>query len=234
MSGQLILLPNALDAQVASKQFLPPILEEVVPTLSGLIAESEKGARLFLKRFSYEPPKSFREVPIYLLNEHSSPEDLQELLNLVKSGGVWGLISDCGLPILADPGSQLVSLARREKISIQAYLGPSSIILTLMVSGFSGQQFTFHGYLPRDLQPLKKKIELIGRLKDQTHLFIEAPYRTQKLLEILLKELDPNRHLCVAANLTLPEEQIIVQSVKEWRKGPLPPLNKQAAVFAIS
>jgi len=229
----LVLLPNALDPSLDSSGFLTPVLSDVVPLLSGIIAESEKGARAFLKRFTYEEPKTFRDVPIHLLNEHSSPDEIQDLLKLLRQGGSWGLISDCGLPVLADPGAKLVRLARHEKIPVQAYPGPSSIVLALMLSGLSGQAFTFHGYLPRPPEPLKKKIGLIQRLTEQTHIFIEAPYRTEKLLRTLLDELSGELTLCVAWNLTLPDQEVIVKKVKAWKKGDLPDLKKKPAVFVV-
>lgn len=229
----LILLPNALDPELDSRGFITPVLSDVVPLLTGIIAESEKGARVFLKRFSYEEPKTFRDVPIHLLNEHSTNEDLQQLLKLLKGGGSWGLISDCGLPVLADPGAQLVQLARRENIPVQAYPGPSSIVLALMLSGLSGQAFTFHGYLPREPKPLKNKVALIEKLKDQSHIFIEAPYRTEKLLSVLLEELSGETTLCVAWNLTLPDQEVIVKKVKAWKKGLVPDLKKKPAVFVV-
>lgn len=229
----LILLPNALDPSLDSSGFVTPVLSDVVPLLTGIIAESEKGARAFLKRFNYEEPKTFRDVPIHLLNEHSKGEDLQELLQLLKSGGSWGLISDCGLPVLADPGAQLVRLARRENIPVQAYPGPSSIVLALMLSGLSGQAFTFHGYLPREHKPLKNKVALIEKLKGQAHIFIEAPYRTEKLLSVLLEKLGGEMTLCVAWNLTLPDQEVIVKKVKAWKKELLPDLKKKPAVFVV-
>ena len=229
----LILLPNALDPTLDSSGFLTPVLSDVVPLLTGIIAESEKGARTFLKRFTFEEPKTFRDVPIHLLNEHSSPDDLQNLIKILKNGESWGLISDCGLPVMADPGAQLVRLARQENIPVQAYPGPSSIVLALMLSGLSGQAFTFHGYLPREPKPLKNKVGLIEKLKGQSHIFIEAPYRTEKLLSVLLDELSGEMTLCVAWNLTLPDQEVIVKKVKEWKKELLPDLKKKPAVFVV-
>lgn len=232
MDKKLLLLPNALDPNLDSGEFLIPVLSDVVPHLSGIIAESEKGARFFLKRFTYPAPKTFREVPIHLLNEHSSAKDVQDLLKLLQKGGTWGLISDCGLPILADPGSELVRLAQRAQILVQAYPGPSSIVMALMLSGLPGQSFTFHGYLPRETHELRKKLATLQRFK-QTHLFIEAPYRTEKLLAFLLSELREDLTLCVAWNLTLPDQGVIVKTVKEWKKGSLPDLKKKPAVFVL-
>lgn len=233
MIRELLLLPNALHALAHSSDFLVPVLADVVPQIQGLIAESEKGARLFLKRFSFKSPKTFRSVPTYLLNEHSSLEEVKELLLLLKRGGRFGLISDCGLPVLADPGARLVKLAQREGILVQAYPGPSSMMMALMLSGFSGQSFTFHGYLPRSERELRSKISSMQKSKG-TQIFIETPYRTEKLLETLLKELKEQMALCVAWDLTLQSQQVIVQKVGEWKKKAPMNLKKKPAVFLIS
>lgn len=229
----LILLPNALHPLVDSNELLPPILLDIVPTLSGIIAESEKGARIFLKRFTFNKHKTFRDLPIHLLNEHTSLEEVETLLMLLKKGNNWGLISDCGLPVIADPGAKLVHLAHKENIPVYAYPGPSSIILALMLSGLPGQTFTFHGYLPRSLLLLKKKIGLIQRLQDQTHIFIEVPYRTVKLFQVLTTELKDDFILCAAANLTLPRQEVVVKKIKVWKKENFSNWNKKPVVFVV-
>ncbi len=221
----LILLPNVLDEEQADKSLLPPILEEIVPKLDGIIAEREKGARRFLKRYIPELNK-----PILTLSEHTT--DLDELIEPLKAGETWGLISDCGLPILADPGAALVTRLHKLGIKVAACPGPSSIFLALMLSGLSGQKFAFHGYLPREEGELKREVSRLAaraKAEGETQIAIETPYRTEKLLAFLLKTLPKEAHLCVAWNLTMESEGVISKKVKEW-KG-YPSLKKTPAVF---
>lgn len=207
----LYLLPNILHEE-AKLDFIPPAIDAI-------IAESEKGARAFLKRFS------LKTMPIYLLNEHT--RDLKELLNLREEK--IGLISDCGLPCLADPGADFVHHVRKKGIEIQAFPGPSSIFLALMLSGMPAQAFTFHGYLERDSEKLLRQIRSFS--KRMTHIFIEAPYRNQRLLEHLLKALQPQDRLCIAWDLTGPDQGVISESVEKWKTLQIP--NKKPAVFVL-
>lgn len=226
----LLLLPNLLDEELDHTDFFPSSLDAVVPTLDGLIAESPKGGRRFLKRFTYPEGKTFREIPILLLNEHSTDDALEELLIPLKRGEKWGLISDAGLPVLADPGARLVKRLHELKITAIAFTGPSSIVYALMLSGLSAQSFSFHGYLPKKPEELRHKLKKLEK-EGQTQVFIEAPYRTSKLLQFLLETLDGDTVLCLAWNLTLPAQGVRTQTVREWRKKPLPELHKVPAVF---
>jgi 16S rRNA (cytidine1402-2'-O)-methyltransferase len=234
----LLLLPNLLDDKAPSHHdFIPSSVDKAVASLDGLIAESEKAGRRFLKRFSFPPPKTFRDVPLHLLNEHTSSKELEELFVLVQKGGVWGVVSDCGLPCLADPGAKLVFLARQKGIEVRAFPGPSSIMLALMLSGFSGQAFAFHGYLPKEKEALKQKIlSLQDRAKKEqsTQIFIEAPYRTLKLLETLVATLSDHTLLCLSWDLTMPTEGVISSTVKKWKSSSYPFLEDKPAVFLIS
>ena len=230
----LFLLPNVLDEELSHRDFFPPNLEDIIPVLDGLIAESPKGGRRFLKRFSYPEGKSFRAVPIQLLNEHSTQEELEELLEPLKRGEQWGLIADAGLPVLADPGSHLVMCLHELSIPVHAFPGPSSIVYALMLSGLSAQNFAFHGYLPKrpnELASKLKNLEKRGRYEKQTQVFIEAPYRTEKLLRFLLETLEEDTLLSLAWNLTLPTQGVRTKTVKEWKRKPLPSLQKAPAVF---
>jgi len=234
----IVLLPNLLDDQATDhRNFFPQSVDQTVASLDGLIAESKKAGRHFLKRFSFPSPKTFRDIPIRLLNEHTSPQEMEELFALVQKEGTWGVVSDCGLPCLADPGAKLVAFARQKGIEVRAFVGPSSLMLALMLSGFSGQAFAFHGYLPKEKEALKQKIlNLQDRAKKEqaTQLFIEAPYRTPKLLEMLLFTLSDQTLLCVAWDLTMPTEGIISWPVKKWKSTSYPSLQDKPAVFLIS
>jgi 16S rRNA (cytidine1402-2'-O)-methyltransferase len=209
----LILLPNTLHEEST--------WEYKVPKIDALIAESEKGGRHFLKRFGAPL------CPVYLLNEHS--KDPAELLKIPED--VVGLISDAGLPCLADPGAQVVALACKRGISIDAIPGPSSLMMALQLSGFSGQAFTFHGYFPREEKDLAVVLKRLA--PGYTHMFIETPYRTQKLFELLLKLLQETAKLCVAFELMGPASKVRTDTVRGWKKSEVS-FSKGRAVFLIS
>ena len=208
----LHLLPNVLH-EASNWRFDPPHID-------ALIAESEKGGRQYLKKFFGKIA-----VPIYLLNEHT--QDLGSLLTLAEES--IGLVSDAGLPCLADPGSQLVLLAKKQKVAIYAYPGPSSIVLSLMLSGLPAQSFTFHGYLERD--PLLLRKQLSSFSSHTTHIFIETPYRNQKMLEAILKARKPKDLLCVASDLMGPDQSVVTSAICDWRASP--DFHKKPAIFLI-
>lgn len=226
MSAVLYLLPNVLAEEVPFDQFFPKTVFEVVKTLDGVIAESERTARRYLAKIS-------GQKPIKLLNEHTKPEELASLIEPLEQGQKWGILSDAGLPCIADPGSQLVALAHKKGILVQALVGPSSIVMALQLSGLSAQNFTFHGYLPRDKEERKKYVRALKN-EARTHLFIEAPYRNQDLLQDLILVLDEKARLAVVWDLTTANERVVSKRVREWRQGPLPDLHKKPAIFLFS
>lgn len=231
----LLLLPNVLGDVRHHELFLPSSVDKAVEKLDGLIAESESGGRRFLSRFKHH--KKPHEIPLALLNEHTQDKELDFLLEPMKEGERWGLISDGGLPCIADPGSKLVALARQRGIVIQAFNGPSSIILALMLSGFSGQRFQFHGYLNKDPKKAAQEIHKIEKRAGEelsTQIFIEAPYRNKSLLELLLATLSDDTLLACGWDLTLPTQGMVSQPVALWKKSPLPALEKRTAIFLIS
>ncbi len=233
VKGTLLLLPNLLDENADHRNFLPKTVDEAVFNLQGLIAESEKSARAFLKRFAFSEGRTFRDIPLRLLNEHTNPSEYPALIVPLSQGERWGLISDCGLPCFADPGSQLVALAHEKGIAVEAFMGPSSIILALLLSGFSAQSFCFHGYLPQDKMALEQKLKTLeenSAKNKSTQLFIEAPYRNDRLLEVLLKSLKTSTKLCLAVDLTLPSQEVIVKTVQEWKAFPKT-IGKRPAIF---
>ncbi len=233
----LYLLPNVLGEDLSHKDFFPKSLDKLVPTLDGLIAESPKEGRKYLKRFAYPEGKTFREVPIELLNEHTPDEDLDELIQPIKKGESWGLISDAGLPVLADPGARLVRQLHRLSLPVHTFPGPSSIIYALMLSGLSGQNFAFHGYLPRkpeELRPAIQGLEKRSHSEKETEIVIEAPYRSDKLFDTLIRTLRPNTELSISWNLTLPDQGVQTKTVKEWKQGKAPNLHKTPAVFVFA
>ena len=232
----LYLFPNLLaDLQTHTDQ-LPSAVDRAVASIDVLIAESEKGGRRFLRRFTFAEPKTFRDVPIRMLNEHTTPQEKKELLNAIEKGGKWGLISDCGMPCLADPGADLVLMARGKGVRVEAFAGPSSILLALVLSGLGGQHFTFHGYLPKEEKDLVRALKTIEETSDKahsTHLFIETPYRNQRLFTLLLNVLQPSTWVSIACDLTSETEQVWTLKVAEWKKIALPELNKRPCVFCL-
>jgi 16S rRNA (cytidine1402-2'-O)-methyltransferase len=228
----LYLLPNLLDSTQDHRAFFPSSVDAVVATLGGLIAETEKEARRYLQRFVFPAPKTFRDVPILLLNEHTTASQKEQIIETIaKSPIPWGLISDCGLPCLADPGADIVLQARKKGIQVEACIGPSSIILALMLSGLGGQRFTFHGYLPREEKMLIEKLQQMTQ-KEYTHLFIETPYRNQKLFKQLCITLPNQSWLSIACGLTSDREWVKTNRMAQWKKEQ-PVLDKLPAVFVV-
>jgi 16S rRNA (cytidine1402-2'-O)-methyltransferase len=225
MPGQLYLLPNLLDKEADHRLFLPSSVDQAVQSLNGLIAENEKEGRAYLKRFGV-PVQGF---PIKLLNEHT--QEIEELLLPMKNGERWGLISDAGLPVLADPGYQLVRRARQLGIAIEAFIGPSSLILALMLSGLPAQRFAFHGYFPYEPGQTLKKWEERSREEKATQIFMETPYRNEKALNALISTLSDSTLLCVAWDLTMPTQGVETYPIKDWKKRLLPSIHKRPAVF---
>lgn len=235
MKKTLVLLPNLLGAHKYHEPFLPQSIDKVVASLDGLIAESEGGGRRFLGRF--DTPKPAHDIPIAVYKETSSDEEIDFFLEPILKGEKWALVSDAGLPCVADPGCRLVRRARILGIQVQAFVGPSSIMLGLMLSGLPGQKFMFHGYLDKDPQAREKQIQKLQTLsakEEVTQIFMEAPYRNQYLLESLVKTLHDDTVLCVAWELTMPEQGILSQPVALWKKSPLPNLEKKNAIYLFS
>jgi len=220
----LYLLPNLLDDSLDHKPFLPPSVTQIIPQLNGLIVESLKGGRRFLKRFI----KNIQNIPMSVLNIHTTLEEIALLSIPIQKGEKWGLLSDAGLPVLADPGAKLVHHLNALNIPVHTFPGPSSIIYALQLSGLSAQSFTFHGYLPQKSKELRYILKTFSR--NHTHICIETPYRTFSLLHNLIAYLPNNTLLSVAWNLTLPQQKVYTQKVMIWKKKTFP-LNKAPAVF---
>jgi 16S rRNA (cytidine1402-2'-O)-methyltransferase len=232
----LYLLPNLLGDSEEHSDMLPISVDRAVSELDQLIAESEKAGRRFLKRFAFAPPKTFRDIPIHLLNEHTTPKEREELLRQVVQGQKWGLVSDCGMPCLADPGEEFVLQARERGVEVKALVGPSSILLALVLSGLGGQRFTFRGYLPKEREVRIKDLkamEMLSRKERSVYLFIETPYRNAGLFQELIQHLEEKTWLCAATDLTLSMESVITKRVQEWKKSKLPDIDKRPTVFLL-
>jgi 16S rRNA (cytidine1402-2'-O)-methyltransferase len=231
LPGKLLLLPNLLHEGLVPELFFPKAVQEAVSTLDGLICESEKEGRRYLRRFvSHE---KMAQTKLALLNEHTDPNQLQSLMQCLEQNEVWGLISDAGLAAVADPGADLVFLARQKGVEIRSLGGTSSLLLALQLSGFSGQKFSFHGYLPREDLPLEQALKnLEASCKGTTQIWIEAPYRTQKMVEKVLSILSPTTHFCVASDLMSSQEKVISEPISKWKKSPVQ-FGKSPAVFLL-
>jgi 16S rRNA (cytidine1402-2'-O)-methyltransferase len=231
----LLLLPNLLGDFRHHEPFLPSSVDKAVSTLDGLIAESPSAGRRYLSRFQTKRPTD--EIPIALFNEHTLDSDLDFLLEPIRKGERWGFVVDAGLPCIADPGSKLVRRARQTGLNIQAFVGPSSIMMSLMLSGLPGQHFNFHGYL--DAKPEKRKEELLqleqsSKKQGSTEIFIETPYRNKHMLETLFSTLHDDTWVSVASDLTLNTQSVVTQTVAAWKKCTLPNLDKKASIFLLN
>lgn len=223
----LLLLPNLLGPLKDHREFLPSSVDQVIASMDGLIAESEGEGRRYLKRFNTK--KKPHEMPVALLSKKF--KDLDFLLEPVVKGETWGVVSDCGLPCLADPGAALVLRARQLNIPVVAFTGPSSFTYALMLSGLPGQSFFFHGYLPKTPNDRIKKLREWEKLKSTTHLFIEAPYRNMHTFQACLQTLHNDTLFCVASSLTLPDEWVQTLPISLWRKQPTPTIAKKPTLF---
>ncbi|MFH1160962.1 MAG: SAM-dependent methyltransferase [bacterium] len=230
--GILYLIPTTL-GETGPEKVLPEYTLSVIRKLTCFIVEEIRTARRFLKRADY--PFEYDKTQFLIFNEHTRRSDLSCFLQPMIEGIDCGLLSEAGTPCIADPGSEIVELAHGSGIRVIPLTGPSSLLLALMASGFNGQNFAFHGYLPVDKQQRKQKIAEMEKSalgKGQTQLFIETPYRNQALFEALIQLCHPATRICIAINLTSDNEQVLVNSVAEWRKKPFS-LPKEPATFLI-
>ncbi len=232
MSASLFLIPCTLGDTAHSRVF-PAYNREVILSIRHFIVENVRTARRFLKK--EEPSIVIGDLTFYELNKHTSPDEVAGYLAPLAKGESVGVISEAGCPAVADPGADVVAIAQRKGYSVIPLVGPSSILLSVMGSGFNGQSFAFHGYLPIDATArtaMIKKLE--GRIytENQTQLFIETPYRNNKLAEELIRTCRPTTKLCIASNLTCDDELIRTRPVKEWA-GKLPDLSKRPTIFLI-
>jgi 16S rRNA (cytidine1402-2'-O)-methyltransferase len=230
--GTLYLIPTLLgDTDI--EQVIPSYNIHIVRELSVFVVEELKSARHFLKKAAY--PRPFDSSEFFVLNEHTHKEEINEMITPLLNGTDVGLLSEAGLPCIADPGASLVNLCHQENIKIIPLSGPSSIFMALMASGFNGQQFTFHGYLPIDARDKIKKIremETTVNRSGQTQIFIEAPYRNRKLLQLLSDTCRPDTLICVACMITSAEESIKTLTAAEW-SSQTGDIDKKPVVFLI-
>ena len=231
--GTLYLIPVTLGEDNINK-VLPPEVVSIAQQLNTFVVESEKSARHFLS--TIKTAKPVRELTLNLLNEHTEDKFISDLLKPLLEGTDIGLMSDAGCPGVADPGARLVELAHQKGIRVVPFVGPSSILLSMMASGLNGQQFSFLGYLPVEKAQRNQKLKDIEKRSlthKETQLFIETPYRNQHMLDAILSVCQLNTRLCIACDISLATEMIITKTIAGWKKSPLPDLHKRPTVFLI-
>jgi len=233
MKGTLYLIPSTL-GDTSSSNSLPEINLRVIEKLQHFVVEDLRTARRFLKKIL--PEIIIDDLSFQILNEHTTPQEVSSLLAPAIEGKDMGLLSEAGLPCVADPGALLVSHAHENGVKIVPLTGPSSVFLALMASGFNGQNFAFSGYLPIDKKERVLKIrelETSAYQQDQTQIFIETPYRNQQMMEALVETCRPQTQICIAVNLTMPDELIITRTAEQWKQMKWPDMQKKPAVFLL-
>lgn len=230
--GKLYLIPTRLGDN-APLEVLPISIKRVIETVDEYIVENEKTARRFIKKIS--SGKSQSSLKVHILNKYTEADELPAFLNGCLEGKPIGLLSEAGCPGVADPGADVVKIAHDKNIQVVPLVGPSSILLALMSSGMNGQSFAFNGYLPIEKGERKSTLKQLERLsfdKNQSQIFIETPYRNNKMLEDISSSLNDNTRVCVACDLTLPTEYIKTMPVKAWKHNTID-LHKRPAIFII-
>lgn len=232
MAGKIYLIPNTLGGDDIN-DIIPENVKQLVINLRCFIVEDIKNARRYLRRLDRNFP--IDESTFFVMNKRTSAAAYSQAIQPAIAGENMGVMSDAGCPGVADPGAEIVALAHQHGIRVAPLVGPSSILLALMGSGFSGQAFTFHGYLPKDHKDRVRKLkdfEANTRRSGHTHIFMDTPFRNMHVLDDLLNELADTTMLCIASNITLPSESVWTMSVLEWREKAYD-LNKKPTMFLI-
>lgn len=229
----LYLIPVTL-GDTPIERVLPAYNKEVILSIRHFIVEEVRTARRFLKQVDRNI--NIDELTFYPMGKHADAALFSKYLDALRNGEDMGVISEAGCPAVADPGADVVAIAQREGHKVVPLVGPSSILLAVMGSGFNGQSFAFHGYLP--IAPANrakrlKQLESRSAAEHQTQLFIETPYRNHKIIADILATCNPRTKLCIASGLTTDKEYICSKTIKEWKQTTLPDLNKIPTIFAI-
>jgi 16S rRNA (cytidine1402-2'-O)-methyltransferase len=233
MIGKLYLIPTTLGEETAPLEVMPLSVKKVIEEVDYFIVENEKSARRFIKKIA--PKKSQSSLQLLLLDKYAKELETSTYLDVCLQGKHIGLLSEAGVPAIADPGASIVKLAHEKGIQVVPLVGPSSILMAMMASGMNGQNFAFNGYLPIDKADRKKAIkdfERVSKDKNQSQVFIETPYRNEKLFADLKAVLTPSTQLCIAADITLSSEYIKTHEIRNW-KHQKPDLHKRPAIFII-
>lgn len=230
--GTLYLIPTTL-GESAYDQVIPSFNNSVLQEIDVFIVENIKTARRFIKKTA--PDKVIDDLVFHEINKRTNLDMLPTFLKPIDEGKNIGVISDAGCPGVADPGADVVALAHQKNIKVMPLVGPSSILLSLMASGFNGQSFCFNGYLPKEQKDRVRKLKDLERMaiaQKQTQLFIETPYRNQHVLTDLLANCNPNTKLCIAVDITMASEQIATKTISEWKNTTID-LNKRPCIFLL-
>lgn len=231
--GKLFLIPTTLGDTAETTDVIPKKVVDVINTIDEYIVENEKTARRYLKKVGLEKP--LQEIKLHLLNKHTDERELAGYLKSIDEGKSIGIISESGCPGIADPGAEVVKIAHQKNIQVIPLVGPSSILLSLMASGFNGQSFAFNGYLPKERNERIKKIKELEQLifkKSQTQIFIETPFRNHHLVEDLINQCHQEIKLCIACDISLPTEFIQTRPIAQWKKI-MPDINKRPTIFLL-
>lgn len=232
MSGKIYIIPNTL-GNASLDNSIPVYTNKIIQNLDIYIVENKKSAIRFIKNIC--PEKSTSKLNFLTLNKFSDEFEISNYLNPCLNGQSIGLLSDAGCPAIADPGSEIIRMAHERKIKIIPLVGPSSVLLGMMSSGMNGQNFAFNGYLPVNTTELKKaikKFDYLSKNKKQTQIFIETPFRNQKLFSALLQNCNKNTKLCIASNITATNEEVKTKKIFEWIKEQKI-LKKEPTIFII-
>jgi 16S rRNA (cytidine1402-2'-O)-methyltransferase len=233
MEAALYLIPVTLGDTPISN-VLPTYNKEIILSIRHFIVEELRTARRFLK--AVEKSIDIDALTFYEMGKHADASRFSQYLEPLRKGLPVGVISEAGCPAVADPGADVVAIAQREGLRVVPLVGPSSILLAVMASSFNGQSFAFHGYLPIDAGARSKRLKQLesrSAAEHQTQLFIETPYRNEKLMADLLATCNPQTKLCIAAGLTTEQEYVRSQSIRDWKKNGLPQISKIPTIFAI-
>jgi len=232
--GTLYLIPNTL-GKTPENNTIPDYVLNIIRRMEVLVVENVKTAARYLRWVGDTVPEY--EIEFLLLNKETSAQEMRTFLEPLNRGKDLGLLSEAGCPVVADPGSEFIKMAHDQNINVSPLVGPSSILLALMGSGFNGQQFTFHGYLPIDenkRQGTIQKLEQQSKSGGGTQIFMEAPHRNDKIKADVIRYCSPQTRFCTATNLTLPDEQIISKKISAWRKESGPSIHKEPTIFLLS
>lgn len=231
--GVLYLIPTTLGETAEMADVIPTKILQIINTIDEYIVENEKSARHYLKKIGIKKP--LPEIILHPLNQHTPEHEISGYLKNILEGKDIGIISEAGCPGIADPGAEVVKIAHERNIKVVPLVGPSSIFLALMASGFNGQSFTFNGYLPKERTERIKKLKELERLaqqKDHTQIFIETPYRNTHMVDDILCSCEGATKLCIACDITLSTEFIQTKTIAAWKKQ-IPDINKRPAIFLI-
>lgn len=232
MKGKLIMIPNLLCDGIVS-DVIPDGVLEAVKKIRHFIVEDVRTARRYLKKI--DKSVDIDSLTFYLLNKHTEKTEIRSYLKPAIEGHDVGVISEAGVPGVADPGAEIVAIGHELDIKVVPLTGPSSIIMALMASGLNGQNFLFHGYLPfksNDRAQAVRKLEEQSRRQKQTQVFIETPFRNEQMLKDILRTCNPTVRLCIACNITAENEFIKTKTIAQWQKN-IPDIQKKPAVFLL-